>query len=219
MAVGVLADARTGKNGRHLLVGLLRQSVFGRLAGYQDVNDADWLCRDPAMRWVVGDRAIQGAAASASRRGGSRQRISPVAPICLGGGSTVCTVDDRQGLSCSTWIRAGARRICSSTRKRLRRGRPPRDSGAGGRPYRGAVKRRYFRRDAVFADPRLRGVAAAAATCQGSSPSHPESASARPHSAGFGRKRQNEFTRSALRLGPNLPPRWCVRTLLAITRT
>jgi hypothetical protein len=29
-----LADARTGKNGRHLLVGLLRQSVFGRLAGY-----------------------------------------------------------------------------------------------------------------------------------------------------------------------------------------
>src|SRR5712675_1593818 len=73
-----LAEARTGKNGRHLLVGLLRQSVFGRLAGYQDVNDADWLCRDPAMRWVVGDRAIQGAAASASRRGGSRQRISPV---------------------------------------------------------------------------------------------------------------------------------------------
>jgi hypothetical protein len=60
MAVGMLADARTGKNGRHLLVGLLRQSVFGRLARYQDVNDADRLCRDPAMRWVVGDRAIQG---------------------------------------------------------------------------------------------------------------------------------------------------------------
>ena len=55
-----LADVRTGKNGRHLLVGLLRQSVFGRLAGYEDVNDAEQLCRDPAMRWVVGDRAIQG---------------------------------------------------------------------------------------------------------------------------------------------------------------
>ena len=55
-----LADARTGKNGRHLLGGLLRQSVFGRLAGYEDVNDADRLCRDPAMRWVVGDRAITG---------------------------------------------------------------------------------------------------------------------------------------------------------------
>jgi hypothetical protein len=64
-----LADARTGKNGRHRLVGLLRQSVFGRLAGYEDVNDADRLCRDPAMRWVVGDRAIIGSAASASEMG------------------------------------------------------------------------------------------------------------------------------------------------------
>ena len=64
-----LADARTGKNGRHRLVGLLRQSVFGRLAGYEDMNDADRLCRDPAMRWVVGDRAIIGSAASASQMG------------------------------------------------------------------------------------------------------------------------------------------------------
>jgi hypothetical protein len=64
-----LADARTGKNGRHLLVGLLRQSVFGRLAGYEDVNDAERLCRDPAMRWVVGGRAPMGQAASASQMG------------------------------------------------------------------------------------------------------------------------------------------------------
>src|SRR5437899_5633277 len=64
-----LAEARTGKNRRHFLVGLLRQSVFGRLAGYEDVNDADRLCRDPAMRWVVGDRAITGSAASASQMG------------------------------------------------------------------------------------------------------------------------------------------------------
>ena len=48
---------------------MLRQSVFGRLAGYEDVNDADRLCRDPAMRWVVGDRAIAGFAASASQMG------------------------------------------------------------------------------------------------------------------------------------------------------
>src|SRR6476469_3811247 len=46
-----LAEARTGRNRRHLFAGLLRQSVFGRLAGYGDVNDADRLCRDPAMRW------------------------------------------------------------------------------------------------------------------------------------------------------------------------
>src|SRR5216683_1098795 len=43
-----LADARTGKNGRHRLAGLLRQSTFGRLAGYEDVNDAERLCGDLA---------------------------------------------------------------------------------------------------------------------------------------------------------------------------
>ena len=64
---GTLADARTGKNGRHRLTGLLRQSVFGRLAGYEDVNDAQRLCRDPAMRWVVSDQAIAGCAVPASQ--------------------------------------------------------------------------------------------------------------------------------------------------------
>jgi hypothetical protein len=51
------------------LAGLLRQAVFGRLAGYEDVNDAERLCRDPAMRLVVGDWAISGSAASASQMG------------------------------------------------------------------------------------------------------------------------------------------------------
>src|ERR1044072_7165547 len=68
-AADKLADARTGENGRHRLAGLLRQAVFGRLAGYEDVNDADRLCHDPAMCWVVGDRAIYGSAASASQMG------------------------------------------------------------------------------------------------------------------------------------------------------
>src|SRR3954463_12743576 len=68
-AANMLADARIGKNGRHQLAGLLRQSVFGRLACYEDVNDAERLCHDPAMRWVVGDRAITGSAASASQMG------------------------------------------------------------------------------------------------------------------------------------------------------
>jgi len=60
MAGETLADARTGKNERHALVGLLRQSVFGRLAGYEDVNDAERLRHDPAMRWIVGGKAAQG---------------------------------------------------------------------------------------------------------------------------------------------------------------
>jgi hypothetical protein len=97
-----LAEARTGKNGRHRLAGLLRQSVFGRLAGYEDVNDADRLCCDPAMRWVVGDRAITGSAASASQMGRfetkwlSRARILLLSPIFPANGSTGCTTGDRR---------------------------------------------------------------------------------------------------------------------------
>ena len=69
MAGDVLADARTGRNGRHALVGLLRQSVFGRLAGYEDVNDAERLRHDPAMRWIVGGKAASDRAASPSQMG------------------------------------------------------------------------------------------------------------------------------------------------------
>ena len=66
---GELVDPRTGKNGQHAMTGLFRQSVFGRLAGYEDVNDADRLGRDPAMRWIVGGRAVAKAAASSSQMG------------------------------------------------------------------------------------------------------------------------------------------------------
>src|SRR4051795_3717244 len=68
-AGAVLTDTRTGANGRHTLVGQFRQSVFGRLAGYEDVNDADRLAHDPAMRWVVGGVAVTGQAASTSQMG------------------------------------------------------------------------------------------------------------------------------------------------------
>jgi len=66
-----LADARTGKNGRHALVGLLRQSVFSRLAGYEDVNDAGSLRHAPAMRWIVGGKAALTHLFSGGRESGS----------------------------------------------------------------------------------------------------------------------------------------------------
>ena len=69
LAGEVLTDTRTGQNSRHTLTAQIRQSVFGRLAGYEDVNDADRLGRDPAMRWVVGGRAVTQIAASTSQMG------------------------------------------------------------------------------------------------------------------------------------------------------
>ena len=42
-AVAALSDGRRGRNTRHRLAALLRQSVLGRLAGYEDVNDAERL--------------------------------------------------------------------------------------------------------------------------------------------------------------------------------
>src|ERR1039457_2017026 len=73
-----LADARTGKNGCHAQVGLLRQSVFGRHAGYDDVNDAERLRYDPAMRGIVGGNAAHGSAASPSQMGRFETRWVPV---------------------------------------------------------------------------------------------------------------------------------------------
>ena len=50
MAADPTGDTRAGKNGRRRLAGLLSQSIFSRLGGCEDVNDADRLCRDPVMR-------------------------------------------------------------------------------------------------------------------------------------------------------------------------
>ena len=69
VAGDIFQDNRTGKNGWHGMTGQFRQSVFGRLGGYEDVNDADRLGRDPAMRWIVGGKAVDRQAASTSQMG------------------------------------------------------------------------------------------------------------------------------------------------------
>lgn len=58
-----LQETRTGRNVQHELVPLLRQSVYSRLAGYEDNNDATRLAKDPVMRVVVGRRALEKQAA------------------------------------------------------------------------------------------------------------------------------------------------------------
>jgi hypothetical protein len=53
LAGAELLGCRRGKNIRDLLTGSFRQSMFGRLVGYEDVNEAGHLAHDPAMRAVV----------------------------------------------------------------------------------------------------------------------------------------------------------------------
>ncbi len=66
MAPIYLQETRGGRNVQHELVPLLRQSVYSRLAGYEDTNDAVRLARDPAMQAVVGRRAMEKQAASSN---------------------------------------------------------------------------------------------------------------------------------------------------------
>ena len=69
MVAELLVDTRTGLNTRHTLLAQLRQSVYSRLAGYEDTNDAERLCLDPSIRQVVGERAKEHKAASTSQMG------------------------------------------------------------------------------------------------------------------------------------------------------
>ncbi len=66
LANEVLSDLRTGSNIQHGLTPLFRQSIYSRLAGYEDTNDAERLSVDPVMRQVVGGWAVERHAASTS---------------------------------------------------------------------------------------------------------------------------------------------------------
>ena len=45
-----LSDSRQGTNKQFTLADLLRQSVYSRLAGYEDLNDAERVSIDPTFR-------------------------------------------------------------------------------------------------------------------------------------------------------------------------
>src|SRR4051794_41861088 len=57
-AADKLADARTGKNGRHRLAGLVQQTGFGGRAGFEGGNGAGRLCPGPGRGWGGGGRGV-----------------------------------------------------------------------------------------------------------------------------------------------------------------
>ena len=61
-----LADPR-GRNSQLPLADLLRQSVYSRLAGYEDLNGAERLSQDPAFRLIGSRRIWERGAAMTSR--------------------------------------------------------------------------------------------------------------------------------------------------------
>jgi len=61
-----LTDSR-GKNTQLPFADLLRQSVYSRLAGYEDVNDAERLCHDPTFRLIGSEKIWDRGAALTSR--------------------------------------------------------------------------------------------------------------------------------------------------------
>jgi hypothetical protein len=61
-----LTDSR-GKNTQLPLADLLRQSVYSRLAGYEDVNDAERLSQDPTFRLIGSEKIWERGAALTSR--------------------------------------------------------------------------------------------------------------------------------------------------------
>jgi len=66
----VLYETRTGRNIQHDMQALLRQSVYSRLGGYEDVNDADRLSIDPAIiRAITGRLKEHKNGASANTMG------------------------------------------------------------------------------------------------------------------------------------------------------
>jgi len=64
-----LIEKRRGKNTTLSLLTQFRQSVFSRLAGYDDTNDAERLRNDPAMKKITSEKKLDRVGASTSQMG------------------------------------------------------------------------------------------------------------------------------------------------------
>ena len=62
-----LSDSRSGKNTQVVFADLFRQTVYSRVAGYEDVNDAKRLLQDPAFPLIGSEKVWDRGAALTSR--------------------------------------------------------------------------------------------------------------------------------------------------------
>jgi hypothetical protein len=62
-----LTDSRRGKNTQFPFADLLRQSIYNRVAGYEDLNDAERLSQDPTFRLIGSEKIWDRGAALTSR--------------------------------------------------------------------------------------------------------------------------------------------------------
>ena len=62
-----IRDDRRGQNTQLPLPDLLRQSIYSRLAGYEDLNDAERLSQDPTFRLIGSEKIWDRGAALPSR--------------------------------------------------------------------------------------------------------------------------------------------------------
>ena len=72
-----LVDSRRGRNTQFPLADLLRQSVYSRLAGYEDLNDAARLSADPTFRLIGSEKVWErGVALTSIPQSGIRDGLA-----------------------------------------------------------------------------------------------------------------------------------------------
>lgn len=79
-----LTDHRRGKNTQLPLPDLLRLSIYSRLVGYEDLNDAERLSNDPTFRLIGSEKIRDRGVALPSRLQGSHGFAYSSSPEVLG---------------------------------------------------------------------------------------------------------------------------------------
>ena len=105
-----LTDPRTGRNSQFPLPDLFRQSVYSRLAGYEDTNDAERLAEDPAFRMLASrERRETSVALTCMKRwsdGVCRMPFASRPTMSWGGPSGSCWGVSCTSCSASCWASA-----------------------------------------------------------------------------------------------------------------